>query len=540
MSDVRAGGAYVEIYLKDKFRGQLATMGNQFRSVGNTLATAFAVGSSVGIAALTSFGMFADDIADMAGRLQIGAESLQGLGFAATQTGSNLGDVEKGLRNVSKLVGQAEQGNQAAIKTLQMFGLSFQELAGLTPDEQLKKVADVIASLPDQASKTAAAMKIFGKAGASLLPMLEGGAAGIDEYRQQAEKLGLVMKQSDIDAGGKLADTFGTVKQQASALANTIGAALAPSMQYALEVGRGLLAFTIHFVDNNRALVTTIATVTAIIGGLAVASYAASIAFSVASVVAGVYAAASTALGTALAYVTAMEYAAIAPALLIGAAILGAAGIALYAAGIFDGLGTTFGGMWQGVMDMIASGDMQGAWNILTSGLQLAWDLLLINMEIGWIKTKNMILFGAMEIVKQLQSQLGDTLSNGIGLPKLTEAYYATAREGAIKQANLEIDSEIKMEKYDAQLKKAAEARKKFEAEGKKSKGVMPDFSAMGSGVSESGSFVSGGFQASMVRLLGNMGQSIQEKQLKAQEEANEHLEAIEEGLEGMEGAVFS
>ena len=49
-------------------------------------------------------------------------------------------------------------------------------------------LADVFASLPDSATKTALAVRLLGRSGADLIPLLNGGATRLAGYR--AERLG--------------------------------------------------------------------------------------------------------------------------------------------------------------------------------------------------------------------------------------------------------------------------------------------------------------------------------------------------------------
>lgn len=64
----------------------------------------------------------------------------------------------------------------------------------------LINVAEKIKSMPAGAEKTALAMKVFGKSGADLIPILNKGAAGIAELEAQSDKFGNTLSGADLEA----------------------------------------------------------------------------------------------------------------------------------------------------------------------------------------------------------------------------------------------------------------------------------------------------------------------------------------------------
>ena len=76
---------------------------------------------------------------------------------------------------------EAGSGSKSANETLSALGLTFKELQALEPDKQFEVLADRISGLKDPADRTRAAVELFGRAGADLLPLFEQGAAGIED-----------------------------------------------------------------------------------------------------------------------------------------------------------------------------------------------------------------------------------------------------------------------------------------------------------------------------------------------------------------------
>jgi len=71
--------------------------------------------------------------------------------------------------------------------------VSVEDLAGLSPEQQFKLIADRLAEIEDPTPRAATAMDVFGRSGTKLLAMLSGGAAGIEELQEQARGLGLTI-----------------------------------------------------------------------------------------------------------------------------------------------------------------------------------------------------------------------------------------------------------------------------------------------------------------------------------------------------------
>jgi hypothetical protein len=107
-------------------------------------------------------------------------------------------------------------------------------------DQQLSVIADKIAALPNPTQQTAAAMRIFGEAGADMLPILQQGAAGIEELRQRADALGVTLSPN----------TVGALAAANSAITDLHASTHAFWMELASEGAPALSSFTNAVVKN--------------------------------------------------------------------------------------------------------------------------------------------------------------------------------------------------------------------------------------------------------------------------------------------------
>jgi hypothetical protein len=104
---------------------------------------------------------------------------LAGLGFAGAQVGVSMESIGKAVTKADVAFVKATQGSKLATAAFAGIGLSVEQLEGLSPAERFRAIADGISALPTAAERSRAALQIFGKAGAELLPMFEGGAGAI-------------------------------------------------------------------------------------------------------------------------------------------------------------------------------------------------------------------------------------------------------------------------------------------------------------------------------------------------------------------------
>jgi hypothetical protein len=102
-------------------------------------------------------------------------------------------------------------------------------------------------------------MKVFGRAGLELVPLLAEGAAGIEKLQREADLLGRTMSTEDANAAAKLNDAIGRVTSAFSGLKNILSAAVAPALTEAANKIASLTAGLTRWVDQNReAVVTTL------------------------------------------------------------------------------------------------------------------------------------------------------------------------------------------------------------------------------------------------------------------------------------------
>lgn len=406
-SSIKAGSAYIELFTKD-FRlvkglndaaKRLDTFGKSLQGIGTKMAM---LGAGIVAPLAGAAKLFADmgsDMVDMSQRTGVSVEALSELGFAAEQSGADLGTLEGSFKKMQKMLFEAASGSQTTQETLSSLGLSVEQLAKLSPDEQFKLIADRMAQITDPTLKTATAMAIFGKSGTQLLPMLSSGAKGIEELQQQARDLGLTMATEDAQAAEAFGDRIDVLWKVLKKIVFTIGSAVEPVLSAMIESTVKLVVTIGDWIKNNKALIVTVFKI-----GLAIAAGGAAIVAlgtAVASIGAVLGAAATilTGIGIAFAFLGTAIAALISP---IGLTIAGLSALVAYfvytsGAGsrAMQRLGERFGELkatalaaWQGIGDALAAGDIALAGKILWLTLKMEWQRGVAFLQSKWLDFK--------------------------------------------------------------------------------------------------------------------------------------------------------
>jgi lambda family phage tail tape measure protein len=185
-----------------------------------------AVAVTGGVVALAKSAIdLADDMRDLSQRTGVGVETLGQFKVAAELSGSSLEGVAKGLTFLNKNMVAAATGTEAAAAAFKTIGVATTEADGTLrkADKVFLDVADRFAQLRDGPEKAALAMKIFGKGGQELIPILNLGS-------KEIQRFGLGIGPDFADKADAFNDQLGIMKAQTTVLTVQIGSALLPVM----------------------------------------------------------------------------------------------------------------------------------------------------------------------------------------------------------------------------------------------------------------------------------------------------------------------
>lgn len=193
-------------------------------------AVAGAVGFSLQ-SAVMGFAQAGDSLDKMSARLGISAVKLQEWSFAATHAGAAPEDLEDALKDLSEKIAEVAGGDTGdAAQLFSALGISVKDASGkIRPASDIfEELADAIQRNEDPALRTKMAMVLMGDSGRKLIPMLSGGAQGLDDMAKQARDLGLVMNEDAVAAAAQMTDHMDDMKASVTAVGHEIGYRLSP------------------------------------------------------------------------------------------------------------------------------------------------------------------------------------------------------------------------------------------------------------------------------------------------------------------------
>ncbi|MBM3854744.1 MAG: phage tail tape measure protein, partial [Verrucomicrobia bacterium] len=311
----------------------------------------------------------------------------------------NLETLETGLKHMQRSIVEAAQGSDSAQEALARLGLSVSDLAGLSPDEQFKRLADRIARIEDPAHRTALAMQIFGRSGTKLLPLLSEGARGIEALQERARQLGLTVSAETAHDAAELNDALDSLWRVVRQGVFAIGAALAPTLKDIAERFTRVIVTATDWIKRNREVVVWALKVAAAVGITGVALIGLGVVVSGLGAALGVLAGIVSGIGTVFGLIGAAIGALLSPIGLVVAAVVGLGGALLVTSGVggealswlmaqFTRLRDWVGKVIGGISDALAAGDIALAAEILWLSLKVIWQQGVAALNRVWLGAK--------------------------------------------------------------------------------------------------------------------------------------------------------
>ena len=194
----------------DKAHEKIGDFIGKLKEVGESIAAAFAVEQVVEF--VKSQAEAATELERTAVRLGTTTDELQAMNLAAQESGVSADALSNGLRFLNLHIAEAAKGGGQAAALFKEAGVSITDAAGKSrpAGDVMADLADHIASIDEPAKQTQLAMRLLGRGGVELIPLLKQGGAAFDEARQKVSELG----------GGITEDFIGQAKKAEEATAD--------------------------------------------------------------------------------------------------------------------------------------------------------------------------------------------------------------------------------------------------------------------------------------------------------------------------------
>lgn len=231
--DYRAGTA---IFNKD-MEGVLTKVAAIGATLGNVLGTGITAGARQLYEMTAHVVTLGHEMGLAAQKAGLSIEAFSGLRYAAKMADVNTESFTGAMGKLGKSMMAAASGGESGKNAFTRLGVSVKDSAGhlRAGDEVLADLAEKFAKMPDGAMKTALSLQVFGKAGANIVPMLNLGRDGMRAYREEAERLGLVMTEKTARQSEQFVDSLKRLQGALEGVGVAIAAGILPPLSTAAK-----------------------------------------------------------------------------------------------------------------------------------------------------------------------------------------------------------------------------------------------------------------------------------------------------------------
>ena len=214
--------------------GGLQSMLTSAGGLSGALGSLVPLVSGVGLAAMAKGAIdAADNMNDLSQKTGVSVERLSQFDQAAKMSGTTLEAVGGAMVKLGRNLAESDTG--PAAQALKQLGISATDANGKlkTTDQVVLDVADRFAKMPDGAQKSALAIQLFGKSGADMIPLLNGG-------RKAVESLSVTMTGKFAKGADEVNDKMVSLQTKLVELSVKLGTALMPVLMRVTDVLVGM------------------------------------------------------------------------------------------------------------------------------------------------------------------------------------------------------------------------------------------------------------------------------------------------------------
>lgn len=205
------------------------------------------------------FATFAEQLHVAAASAGLTVESFQQLSFSAKQSSVSTEEMEHSMVRLARALYSAKVGGAEAQKAFYLAGITQQQITSFrTSKDALLALADRFRDMKDPIEKQALAQQLLGRGSLHMVGYLSQGSEAIRQQGEQAQKLGLIISEKQVNALVKLEHALQKVFAWFQSFGAAVAAHFAPVIEFVIDrflklvsANRGLLELNVeNFFEN--------------------------------------------------------------------------------------------------------------------------------------------------------------------------------------------------------------------------------------------------------------------------------------------------
>lgn len=178
-----------------------------------------------------------DRIDKMSQKIGISRKGFQEWDFILSQSGTSIEKMQVGMKTMVQRMDEAASGTGKGAEAFDTLNISVTDLEGnlRSQEDVFEETVKKLQEMPEGAEKSQLAFELFGKAGLELMPLLNSTGGTVDELKQKAEELGIVLSDEAVDAGVVFTDTMDQLERSFGAVVTQVGVHVMPIIQQLLD-----------------------------------------------------------------------------------------------------------------------------------------------------------------------------------------------------------------------------------------------------------------------------------------------------------------
>lgn len=156
-----------------------------------------------------------DKIDKTSQKIGMSRKAYQEWDYIMSQNGGSVDSLQQGFKTLTTQMEGVQKGSKDSVKAFASLGVSVKDNNGKFRNQEdvFNDSIRALQKIKDPAKQAMLANRLFGRSATELRPLLNQEAEAVDELRNKANKLGLIISDEDIDNSVKFKDSMDTLSR---------------------------------------------------------------------------------------------------------------------------------------------------------------------------------------------------------------------------------------------------------------------------------------------------------------------------------------